>query len=78
MAAEVGKRLDYLQMLVDDAISKEAAGGRKLPAPTTIARAEQALNWIDDPNGEKNAVGTFLYSVLERFVVSWSFHFIFI
>ena len=57
LAQEVGKRLEYLQMLVDDAIAKEAASGKKLPAPTVMARVEQALNWVDDPTGQKSSVG---------------------
>ena len=57
LAEEIGKRLEYLQVLVDDAISKEAASGKKLPAPTTKARLEQALMWIDDPTGQKSAIG---------------------
>ena len=57
LSQEIGKRLEYLQMLVDDAIAKEAASGRKLPAPTTMARVEQALSWIDDPTGQQSAVG---------------------
>ena len=47
-------------MLVDDAIAKEAASGRKLPAPTTMAQVEQALNWINDPTGKQSAVGVYI------------------
>eukprot|EP00794_Sanderia_malayensis_P016841 gene16841-18540_t len=64
LANEIGKRLDYLQMLVDDTIAKEAASGRRLPAPTTVARAEQALHWINDPTGAPDAVGRRAVSVL--------------
>jgi len=64
LAQEIGKRLEYLQMLVDDAIAKEAASGRKLPAPTTMAQVEQALNWINDPTGKQSAVGQRAVSVL--------------
>ncbi|XP_065072400.1 vinculin-like [Rhopilema esculentum] len=64
LAEEIGKRLEYLQVLVDDAISKEAASGKKLPAPTTKARLEQALMWIDDPTGQKSAIGQRAVSVL--------------
>lgn len=64
LAREVAKRLDYLQLLVDDAIAKEAASGKRLPAPTTVARVEQALMWIDDPNGHPDGVGRRAVSVL--------------
>ncbi len=57
LANEISKRLDYLQVLVDDAIAKEAASGKRLPAPTTVARAEQVLSWIDNPNAASNDVG---------------------
>lgn len=57
LAKAIDGNLDKLQKLVDEAISREAAAGTRLPAATTGGQYEQALTWIDDPRSAENVIG---------------------
>lgn len=52
--------------LVDDAIKREAAAGSRLPAATTSAQFDQAMNWLEDPRYVPNSVGKYMI-IIENF-----------
>lgn len=57
LAKEIDGKLEVLAKLVNDAIKREVAAGSRLPAATTSAQFDQAMNWLEDPRYVPNSVG---------------------
>ena len=57
LAKDIDGKLDILAKLVDDAIKRTSAEGKRLPAATTEGQFDQAMNYIDDPRYNPNSIG---------------------